>query len=28
MFPFQKPLAKAVLVELAKGSLEANRGLW
>ncbi|EPL00535.1 nef attachable domain protein, partial [Chlamydia psittaci 02DC24] len=28
MFPFKKPFAKAVLVELAKGYLEAHRGLW
>ena len=28
IFPFQKPFAKAVLVELAKGYLEAHRGLW
>ena len=27
-FPFKKPFAKAVLVELAKGYLEAHRGLW
>ena len=28
MFPFKQPFAKAVLVELAKGYLEAHRGLW
>ena len=28
IFPFKKPFAKAVLVELAKGCLEAHRGLW
>ena len=28
IFPFKKPFAKAVLVELAKGYLEAHRGLW
>ena len=28
IFPFKKPFAKAVLVELAKGYLEALRGLW
>ena len=28
IFPFRKPFAKAVLVELAKGYLEAHRGLW
>ena len=28
MFPFKKPFAKAVLVELAKGYLEGNRELW
>ena len=27
IFPFKKPFAKAVLVELAKGYLEAHRGL-
>ena len=26
--PFKKPFTKAVLVELAKGYLEAHRGLW
>ena len=28
IFPFKKPFAQAVLVELAKGYLEALRGLW
>ncbi|CCB90281.1 unknown protein, partial [Waddlia chondrophila 2032/99] len=28
IFPFKKPLAKAVLEELAKGYLEAHRRLW
>ena len=28
IFPFNKPYAKAVLVERAKGYLEALRGLW
>ena len=28
IFPFKQPFAKAVLVELAKGYLEAHRGLW
>ena len=28
IFPFKKPFAKAVLVELAKGYLETHRGLW
>ncbi|CCB90290.1 unknown protein, partial [Waddlia chondrophila 2032/99] len=28
IFPFKKPFAKAVLVELEKGYLEAHRGLW
>ena len=27
-FPLKKPFAKTVLVELAKGYLEAHRGLW
>ena len=27
-FPLKKPFAKTVLVEFAKGYLEANRGLW
>ena len=28
IFPFKKPFAAAVLVELGKGYLEAHRGLW
>ncbi|CCB90272.1 unknown protein [Waddlia chondrophila 2032/99] len=28
IFPFKKPFAKAVVVELAKGYLEIHRGLW
>ena len=28
IFPFKQPFAKAVLVELATGYLEAHRGLW